>query len=137
MRRLERKGEVAGLVGVRSPAFPPLSTRWRRPAPVSSRRCAPPPTIPPNWNGRKERLFAIRAAARKFSVQPDDLAALRERMAADLADLDAGEDRLSALAREASAARAAYDALAAKLSTSREAGWRGSWRRRSRANCPR
>src|SRR5690606_19539504 len=41
----------------------------------------------------EERLFALRAVARKHSVAVDDLAALRDTMAADLADLDAGEER--------------------------------------------
>ncbi|MGO4841991.1 DNA repair protein RecN, partial [Rhizobiaceae sp. 2RAB30] len=39
----------------------------------------------------EERLFALRAAARKHSVPVDNLAQLRDTMAADRADLDAGE----------------------------------------------
>jgi DNA repair protein RecN (Recombination protein N) len=69
----------------------------------------------------EERLFALRAAARKFSVQPDDLADLARRMAADLAELDAGEDRLAGLGRAAAAAREAYDTAAARLSAARSA----------------
>ncbi|WP_412049645.1 DNA repair protein RecN [Hoeflea sp. Naph1] len=45
----------------------------------------------------EERLFALRAAARKYNVPVDALAELAARMMADLADLDAGEERLSAL----------------------------------------
>jgi len=45
----------------------------------------------------EERLFSLRAAGRKHSVAVDDLAALRDRMVADLADLDAGEERLGVL----------------------------------------
>ncbi|PVB61634.1 DNA repair protein RecN [Labrenzia sp. 011] len=67
----------------------------------------------------EERLFALRAASRKYSVPVDDLAMLRERMAGDLADLDAGEDKLNALAEAAAKARADYDRKAASLSEKR------------------
>ena len=68
----------------------------------------------------EERLFSLRAASRKFSVAVDDLAALRDTMAADLADLDAGEERLVALRKQAAEARDAYDATAKRLSSLRE-----------------
>jgi DNA repair protein RecN (Recombination protein N) len=67
----------------------------------------------------EERLFALRAAARKYSVPVDDLAALRDRMDADLADIDAGAERLAALEKEAVAAREAYDQAALALSVDR------------------
>lgn len=63
----------------------------------------------------EERLFALRAAARKHNASVDDLAALRDRMDADLADLDAGEERLAALEKEAAALRTAYDRAASLL----------------------
>jgi DNA repair protein RecN (Recombination protein N) len=69
----------------------------------------------------EERLFALRAAGRKHSVAVDDLAGLRDRMAADLADLDAGEERLAVLERQAQASRDVYDRLAADLSEKRRA----------------
>ena len=64
----------------------------------------------------EERLFALRAAARKHNVAVDALPALRDRMRADLADLDAGEERLGGLEKAAVVTRAAYDAAAARLS---------------------
>ena len=67
----------------------------------------------------EERLFALRAASRKHSVAVDDLAQLRDTMVADLADLDAGEERLHALDKQAAAAREAYDISAAQLSSLR------------------
>ncbi|WP_157015820.1 DNA repair protein RecN [Mesorhizobium xinjiangense] len=67
----------------------------------------------------EERLFALRAAARKHNVAVDELAALRERMDADLADLDAGEERLQSLQTDAAARREAYDAVAQRLSEAR------------------
>lgn len=63
----------------------------------------------------EERLFSLRAAARKFSVAVDDLAGTRDTMAADLADLDAGAEKLAALQKQAAAARDAYDKIAKRL----------------------
>jgi DNA repair protein RecN (Recombination protein N) len=66
----------------------------------------------------EERLFALRAAARKYHVPVDELAALAARHAADLDMLDHGEAQLAALearAREAEALlRARAEALSAK-----------------------
>ncbi|PLP60261.1 DNA repair protein RecN [Mesorhizobium loti] len=69
----------------------------------------------------EERLFALRAAARKHNVVVDNLAQLRDTMAADLADLDAGEEKLGALEKQATMAREAYDLSASELSTLRHA----------------
>jgi DNA repair protein RecN (Recombination protein N) len=69
----------------------------------------------------EERLFALRAVARKHNVAVDDLAKLRDAMFADLADLDAGEERLKALEKENAAARDLYDKAAAHLSERRRA----------------
>jgi DNA repair protein RecN (Recombination protein N) len=67
----------------------------------------------------EERLFALRAAARKHHVPVDELAALRARMTADLADIDAGEERTAALERAVEAARSTYAAAAGTLTTAR------------------
>ena len=64
----------------------------------------------------EERLFALRAVARKHNVAVDDLAELRDTMAANLADLDAGADRLAKLERESIEAREVYDEAARHLS---------------------
>jgi len=69
----------------------------------------------------EERLFALRAAARKHQVSVDDLAALRRRMAELLAGIDQGSDRLALLAREEQAARVQYLAEAEALSDARKA----------------
>ncbi|PBB34683.1 DNA repair protein RecN [Mesorhizobium sp. WSM3868] len=73
----------------------------------------------------EERLFSLRAASRKHNVAVDDLAQLRDTMAADLADLDAGEERLHGLEKQAAAAREAYDIAAAQLSSLRHAAAAG------------
>jgi DNA repair protein RecN (Recombination protein N) len=67
----------------------------------------------------EERLFALRAASRKFAVPVDDLAELRDSMYADLADIDAGEERLHQLEAQAVAAREGYDKEALRLSEAR------------------
>ncbi|HET9538766.1 MAG TPA: DNA repair protein RecN [Mesorhizobium sp.] len=68
----------------------------------------------------EERLFALRAAGRKHSVPVDNLAELRDRMAADLADLDAGEEKLALLEKQAAGARDLYDEVSARLSEARK-----------------
>ncbi|HEV2511102.1 DNA repair protein RecN [Bosea sp. (in: a-proteobacteria)] len=67
----------------------------------------------------EERLFALRAAARKFDVPVDALAALAQTMAADLAALDESEGSLKRLEAELAEAEAAYVALATALSAGR------------------
>ncbi len=67
----------------------------------------------------EERLFALRAASRKYSVPVAGLPALAARMIADLADLDAGEEKLTQLEQAVGEMRAAYDAAARALSERR------------------
>jgi len=67
----------------------------------------------------EERLFALRAAGRKYNVPVSELPALRDRMDAELADLDAGEERLGVLEKAVEDARVTYDKLAAELSRER------------------
>ena len=70
----------------------------------------------------EERLFALRAAARKHNVTVPELAALAERFAGQLAALDDGEAGLKRLAAEAKAARGAYVAAAEAQSAARRKG---------------
>ncbi|MFY9838181.1 MAG: DNA repair protein RecN [Xanthobacteraceae bacterium] len=67
----------------------------------------------------EERLFALRAAGRKYNVPVDELAAMAGRYANDLALIDAGAERLAALEREAREASERYRAAAQKLSAAR------------------
>lgn len=70
----------------------------------------------------EERLFGLRAASRKYSVAVAELPALAQKMIADLADLDAGEERLVQLEKVAGEAHAAYDKAARALSAKRQNG---------------
>jgi DNA repair protein RecN (Recombination protein N) len=67
----------------------------------------------------EERLFALRAASRKFSTPVDALNALATKYAADVALIDAGADRLKVLEKAALAADTEYNAAAQKLSVAR------------------
>ena len=69
----------------------------------------------------EERLFAIRALARKHGVLPDDLGGLAGDLRARLAALDGGARNLAALGADAAAAEAAYDRAAAGLTALRRA----------------
>ncbi len=68
----------------------------------------------------EDRLFALRAAARKHQVNAEDLPTLAEKLANDLAALDAGEDRLKHLLAEERQTRAAYLEAATALSAFRQ-----------------
>ncbi|WP_421694719.1 DNA repair protein RecN [Aestuariivirga sp.] len=67
----------------------------------------------------EERLFALRAAARKFKCTVDTLADVRERFENELKALTDGGGRLKALEQAFKVAREAYDAAAEKLSNKR------------------
>ena len=67
----------------------------------------------------EERLFALRAAARKYSTPVDGLAALATKYAADVALIDAGADQLKKLEAAASEADTRYGAAATRLSAVR------------------
>ena len=68
----------------------------------------------------EERLFALRAAARKYNVPVDELAVLARRYEGDLALIDAGAERLAALAKEAQEVVARYRHAAEALSAARK-----------------
>jgi DNA repair protein RecN (Recombination protein N) len=68
----------------------------------------------------EERLFALRAASRKYSTPVEGLAALASKYAADVALIDAGAEQLKKLEIAASEADKRYHAAAAKLSAARK-----------------
>jgi len=70
----------------------------------------------------EERLFALRAMARKHNVAVAGLPELAERVSAQLAALDDGEAGLKKLAAAAKAARAAYVAVAEAQAAARRKG---------------
>ncbi len=67
----------------------------------------------------EERLFALRAASRKYSTPVDALAALAAKYAADVALIDAGAEQLKKLEAAAAETDARFRAAAGKLSAAR------------------
>jgi DNA repair protein RecN (Recombination protein N) len=74
---------------------------------------------PAELEATEERLFAIRALARKHDVLADDLAGLADRLRERLASLDAGDANLAQLEADLKAAGAEFDSAAAVLSAKR------------------
>jgi DNA repair protein RecN (Recombination protein N) len=68
----------------------------------------------------EERLFALRAAARKHGVGADALPDLRARARADLASIDTADAARAEAEAALKAAQAAYDVAAAALSAARQ-----------------
>ncbi|WP_270728426.1 DNA repair protein RecN [Shimia sp. Alg240-R146] len=68
----------------------------------------------------EERLFAIRALARKHDVAPDELGNFAQDLRGRLAALDAGAGNIAALRSELEQAQKGYDAAADKLSQARK-----------------
>jgi DNA repair protein RecN (Recombination protein N) len=77
----------------------------------------------------EERLFALRGAARKYNVPVEALAELAARMVADLADLDAGEERLAPWKRGCERRRPPSCIQRQQLSERRHKHRRGAGRR--------
>ena len=67
----------------------------------------------------EERLFALRAAARKLNTPVEGLPALRIRLAQELRGLEDAGAELAAAAQQVSAARGVYEAAAATLTVRR------------------
>jgi DNA repair protein RecN (Recombination protein N) len=68
----------------------------------------------------EDRLFALRAAGRKYKAPVDELAVLARRYEGDLALIDAGAERLAALEKEAQASGTRYREAAHSLSAGRK-----------------
>jgi len=67
----------------------------------------------------EERLFALKAAARKYNCPVDDLAVALDRFKAQLSAVDNGADAVKKLAAAEKAAKLAYEQAARALSTAR------------------
>ncbi len=75
---------------------------------------------PSQLNGTEERLFALRAAARKHQTMVDELPATRAALAAKLQALEQQDDQLGKLAKATQAARQAFAQACAALTTARQ-----------------
>ena len=76
---------------------------------------------PRDLEATEERLFALRALARKHDVLADDLAGLAETLRARLGRIDAGEGNLARLTDAVATADAGYDKAALAMTAERAA----------------
>ena len=118
MRRLERKGSD-GLFGPVIDALDTTLVALDRAHETLETLKREMDFDPQELERVEERLFAIRAAARKHQVEPDALTEVLERYRADLAALESGAEELTELEKAAAAAHAAYARSAAKLTKAR------------------
>jgi DNA repair protein RecN (Recombination protein N) len=120
VRRLERKRDQAG--DLLEPAIAALDrslTALQEASGALEAAMRLAEYDPKELERTEERLFALRAAARKHNVPVEGLSDLAARLAAELSTAEAGEDRRAALEAEAEAARARYDELAVAISAAR------------------
>src|SRR5438034_8732896 len=121
VRRLERKAvEAGGLLDESVAALDRAVLALQESEAALEAAIAAAAFDPRELERVEERLFALRAAARKHGVAVADLPALRDRMSAELSQLASGEERLATLRNEAEAARQRYDKAAAELSAKRK-----------------
>ncbi len=121
LRRIERQAAIAG------PVLTPVAEALERVlaetniARAKIEEALGLTAFEPNELERaEERLFALRALARKHKLMVDDLPALVERLETQLAAIDTSEARAGELVKAAQAARQAYETLAAGLSKARQ-----------------
>jgi DNA repair protein RecN (Recombination protein N) len=120
MRRLDRrKGQAGDLVEPVLTAFDTALVALDEAARLLAAALKAADHDPGALERIEERLFALRAASRKYAVPVDALAGLAERSAADLAALDAGEADLARLETSLAETERAYQAAAEALSAAR------------------
>ena len=119
-RRLERKRDQAG--DLLDPAIAALDRALAALDEASSTLDAAMRAAafePKELERAEERLFALRAAARKHNVLVDALPELAAKLAADLATMEHGEELLAETEKRAKEAQARYDEQAQALSAAR------------------
>ena len=120
VRKLERRAAMAGpLVGRPVAALDAVLTALDEAEAALDEAQRAAEFDPGELERSEERLFKLRAASRKYAVAADDLAALRDRFAADHAAIEAGEGEVAKLAAAVTEAEADYVAAAGRLSAAR------------------
>ena len=121
MRKLERKSDSApGLLDVTIEAFGTALDALATAENSLEHALRLSEFDPKELENAEERLFALRAASRKYNVPVEGLAAHAERLTQHLADLDAGEERLVEYEQKAKEARKALEHVAEILSEKRK-----------------
>jgi len=123
LRRIERQSGTGGplLASVAEALERVLNETDAARAKIEEALAATAAFEPRELERAEERLFALRALARKHRVCVDDLPALVTRLETELAALDRGEARLEELAAAAKSARETYASAALHLSEARKA----------------
>lgn len=120
MRRLDRRAAQApALVEPSLKALNDILTAFDAAESVLSQALRDADFDPNELERTEERLFALRAASRKYNVPVADLRKLADKYAADLEALDASEARLIKLEQAVSDTKSAYVKAAADLSKKR------------------
>ena len=120
VRRLERRqGQAPALIAPAVKAFDVALSALDEARTDLEHALAAADHDPAELERIEERLFALRAAGRKYNVPVDDLAALGARYAGDLDLIDAGAARLAQLIEAAHEADARFAAAAAMLAQAR------------------
>jgi len=120
LRRLERAQEQAG--GRLDGVIAALDRTLNEAADARSQLADAVRTLefdPNRLDGAETRLFALRAAARKYDVSVEALPQLAENMRAELDGIEAGETRTAELEKALTDAETAYAAAAGALSDGR------------------
>jgi DNA repair protein RecN (Recombination protein N) len=121
LRRIERQASVApDLLGPVAAAIARVLEETNAAQAKIEEALAATAFEPEALERAEERLFALRALARKHKVPVDALHALVERLDAELAALDTSEAKGVELAKAAAEARKAYETLALDLSAARK-----------------
>ena len=120
LRRIERRAVLApGLLDPAVKAIDTLLNAFGEAQSVLEDAMRRAEFDPLDLERSEERLFALRAASRKYNMPVAKLAALAEKFRGDLAALDAGEASLAAIAAAAAQAEQAFTTAAEKLSKAR------------------
>lgn len=121
LRRLERRqAQAPGLIAPAAQALDAALTALDLAGQTLEQALRDSQFNPRELEQAEERLFALRAASRKYAVQTDALPQLAESFKAALADLDAGEVKLLHLMRAMEEAEADYASAAKNLSEARK-----------------
>jgi DNA repair protein RecN (Recombination protein N) len=121
LRRLERRiADAADLVGAPVKALETALTALEEARDGIERALSAADFDPKELERNEERLFALRAAARKYGTAVDELPTAAARFASDAEAIDKGAERLAALQEAEKEAEVAYRAAADKLSASRK-----------------
>ncbi len=122
LRRIERQAQLAsGLLAPIAEALERVIAETNAARAKVEEAMAETAFEPRELENVEERLFGLRAAARKHKVLVDDLPALKDRLEAELAALDVSEGRAAELEQAAASARKSYEFAALSLSKARKA----------------